>query len=468
MPSFRPPLLSDALIFFGATGDLAYKKIFPALHELTRRGVLDIPVIGVARSPWTDEQLRARARESIEQAGEYDAGSFDRLCRHLHYVSGEYDDPALYPRLRTALGDARRPLAYLAIPPSLFATVVGRMAEAGLATNARVVVEKPFGRDLASARALNQILHRHLPEHSVFRIDHFLGKESVLNLMYFRFANAFFEPIWNREYIEDIQITMAEAFGVKGRGRFYEEVGAIRDVVQNHLLQVATLLAMDAPVGPDAESIRDAKVAVLRAMRPLDPRDVVRGQFRGYRREAGVAADSRAETFAAVRLGIDSERWRGVPLLIRSGKCLPVTSTEVFVSLKRPAQDVFGDASAMPANHLRFRLSPEVDTALGALGKVPGEAMTGVPEELLLHRHACDVMSPYERLLGDALRGDATLFARQDSVEEAWRVIEPVLGDPSPTHEYDPGTWGPAEAQALAMEVGGWHDPAEHPEEVAA
>ena len=454
-------MTADALLFFGASGDLAYKQIFPALHELTLRGVLDIPVIGIARSPWTDEQLRERARDSIQRAGEFHEPTFARLCRHLRYIPGDYRDAALYPRIRDALGPARHPLAYLAIPPSLFGAVIDSMADAGLADDLRVVVEKPFGRDLASARALNAILHRHLPERAIYRIDHFLGKESVLNLMYFRFANAFLEPIWNREHVASVEITMAEAFGVRGRGKFYEEVGAIRDVMQNHLFQIASQLAMEPPAAAESEAIRDAKVAVMRAVQPLRERDVVRGQFRGYRDEADVAPDSRVETFAAVRLRVETPRWHGVPFLIRSGKCMAVTTTEVFVRLKRPVHDVF-DASERAPNHLRFRLSPEVDTALGTLGKLPGEAMTGVPEELLLHRHPCDVMAPYERLLGDALRGDATLFARQDTVEEAWRVVDPVLDGATPVLEYEPGSWGPAAAATLAEDIGGWHDPMPH------
>ncbi len=451
-------LRSDALVFYGATGDLAAKQIFPALQALTRRGVLDLPVIGVARSEWTDDELRARARESLEQHGGVDEAAFAALAKRLRYVSGDYQDPATYARLREALGSARRPLHYLAIPPSLFETVVTGLSQTGCTKGARVVLEKPFGRDLASARALNATLSRFFSEESIFRIDHYLGKEPVQNLLYFRFANSFLEPVWNRHYVERVEITMAESFGVQGRGRFYEEAGAIRDVVQNHLLQIVALLAMEAPVGHDAEGIRDAKAQAFKAMRPLAPEEVVRGQFRGYRNEEGVAPDSCVETFAALRLHIDSWRWANVPFYIRAGKALPITATEVSVELKRPPQLLFADLPTATPNRFRFRLSPHVELGLAARAKRPGEAMAGEDVQLVAcHEHG-DEMAPYERLLRDAMRGDQTLFAREDSVEHAWRVVEPVLGQATRLEPYEPGTWGPTEAGAL-LDGAAWHDP---------
>jgi glucose-6-phosphate 1-dehydrogenase len=450
---------SDAFVFFGATGDLAYGKIFPALQAMIRDGELAMPIIGIARAGWTLDKLRDRARDSLQKNGGLDEAAFAKLSAQLRYVEGDYNDPGTYECLRRTLNGAERPLHYLAIPPSMFATVVQGLARAGCAENARVIVEKPFGRDLTSARALNRTLHEVFPESAVFRIDHYLGKEAVQNLLYFRFANSFLEPVWNRNYIDNVQITMAENFGVQGRGSFYEEVGAIRDVVQNHLLQVIALLAMDAPVGRDPESMRAEKLRLFRAMQPLDPKHVVRGQFRGYHNEAGVAPDSHVETFVALRLCIDTWRWAGVPFYIRAGKRLPVTATEVMVDLKCPPLAIFDDITAAQSNYFRFRLSPEVVISAGARVKRAGDEMLGEPVELVACRSPASEDLPYERLLGDAIRGGASLFTRDDIVEAAWRVVEPILGNATPIAEYEPGTWGPASAAAVVAGAEGWHDP---------
>ena len=455
---------SDALVFFGATGDLAYKKIFPALQMMIKRGHLDVPVIGVAKAGWNLEQFRARAHDSVEKHGGVDAAAFGKLNGLLRYVDGDYNDPATFQAIRKELKGAQRPAHYLAIPPAMFETVVEQLAKSGCAQSARVIVEKPFGHDLASAQDLNRILHSFFPESAIFRIDHYLGKRPVNNIAVFRFTNAFVEPFWNRNYIESLQITMAEDFGVQGRGAFYDQTGTIRDVIQNHLFQILSNLAMEPPVRIDSETIRDEKVKVLKAMRPVEAANLVRGQFRDYRQEKGVAPDSDTETFAALRLEVDSWRWKGVPFYIRAGKNLPVTCTEVIGRLRKPPS-VIKD-SALSQNHVRFRISPEMTIAISATVMAEGEALKGEGVEMVASRHPRpEEMEAYERVLGDAMAGDATLFAREDYVEEAWRIVDPVLKAGTPIYEYEKGAWGPSQVDGNVCPPGGWLNPVAMDEE---